>query len=455
MSALQVTLPPQHGRVPLSSWLALTTLVLLNLALLVDRELLVLLTDPIRTSLSASDFQIGLLQGVGVAVVGAVVGYPLGWLADRHDRRLVLGGCIATWAVALAISALAPSFAWLFVASSLATVGAAGLMPVVYSIIPELFTGAQRQLANAVVSIAGNLGRGIVVLACAAVIHGVDQWRALLPLPLHDLETWRVALLMALLPAPLMLWGVARLPRPVAPVPSKGAGSDAGAARPAVGMRGFLTHHRRAVLGLFGGMTLAVLAFTPLFVWLPVSVMRQFGDTPTQTGAALGTASILAAMAGVLIATMLLPRLQRRLGEAMPMAVIIVSCGVAILCTLALLATTTALQVYVTMGLQMAFMMAAIMVFPTLLQDLAPAALRGRMASLMAVVTTVGSASGPPLVGAVSDRLSTGDQGDALLHAVVALGVVGFSTAGALFWWARRGFLLAVADARRIDAAAS
>jgi uncharacterized iron-regulated membrane protein len=56
------------------------------------------------------------------------------------------------------------------------------------------------------------------------------------------------------------------------------------------------------------------------------------------------------------------------------------------------------------------------------------------------------------LVGAVSDRLSSGDQGDALLQAVVALGVIGFSTAGGLFWWARRAFVSAVADARRIDA---
>jgi MFS family permease len=194
---------------------------------------------------------------------------------------------------------------------------------------------------------------------------------------------------------------------------------------------------------------------TPLFVWLPVSVMRQFGDTPSQTGAALGTASILAALAGVLIATTLLPRLQRRLGDAMPMTVVISSCGVAVLTTLALLAATSALQVYVTVGLQMAFMMAAIMVFPTMLQDVAPAALRGRMASLLGVVTTVGSASGPPLVGAVSDQLASTGRTDALLLAVVALGALGFGTAGALFWSARRPFALAVAHARRLDAGAA
>jgi MFS family permease len=364
----------------------------------------------------------------------------------------VLGGCIVTWALALLGGALAPGFGWLFVASSLATIGLAGLMPVMFSIIPALFTGPQRQLANSVVSIAANLGRGIVVLVCAAVIQGVDPWRPLLPPALQALETWRLALLVALLPAPLMLWLVARLPETSAP---RGTAALPGKGTPAPGMGRFIADHHRAFLGLFGGMTVSVLSLTPLFVWLPVSVMRQFGDTPSQTGAALGTASILAALAGVLIATTLLPRLQRRLGDAMPMTVVISSCGVAVLTTLALLAATSALQVYVTVGLQMAFMMAAIMVFPTMLQDVAPAALRGRMASLLGVVTTVGSASGPPLVGAVSDQFASTGRTDALLLAVVALGALGFGTAGALFWSARRPFALAVAHARRLDAGAA
>jgi MFS family permease len=452
MDAMQMTLPQASRAVPLASWLALATLVALELALLVDRELLVLLTDPIRRSLSASDFQIGLLQGVGVAVVGAVVGYPLGWLADRHDRRLVLGACIAVWALALLASAGAPSFGWLFVASSLGTIGFAGLMPIVFSIIPALFTGPQRQLANSVVSIAGNMGRGLVVLSCAAVIHGVDVWRPQLTPGLQALETWRLALLVAVLPAPLMLWLVSRLP--LAGAHSGSARLEARVVRAPPGMGEFIAAHRRAFVGLFGGMTVSVLSFSPLFVWLPVSVMRRFGQTPAQTGAALGSASILAALAGVLIATLLLPRLQRRLGDSMPIVVVIVSSGVAVATTLALLGATSALQVYITVGLQMACMMAAIMVFPTLLQDIAPAAMRGRMASLLGVVTTLGSAGGPPMVGAISDRLTSGGQADALLLAVVALGVVGFSIAGGLFWIARHPIAATVAHARRIDAGA-
>ena len=460
MNPAQAELPPfvaqgDPSAVPMSAWLALATLVMLELALLTDRELLVLLTDPIKHALSASDLQIGLLQGVGVGVVGAVAGYPLGWLADRHDRRLILAGCVLVWAVTLLASALAPSFAWLFVTSSLSTLGFAGLMPVSYSIIPALFSGAQRQLANSVVSIAGNLGRGIVVVACGGLIHAVGVLQPQLPAALQSLDVWRVALLLALLPLPLMLLGIARLPlaaRRAAPVASQTPGGSSEAPAAPVSMAQFLGQHRRAFIGLFGGMTVAVLAFSPLFVWLPVSVMRSFGDTPAQTGAAMGAASIVAALAGVGIAVFVLPRMQRRFGEAMPINVVIGSTSVAVVTTLALLAAQSAQQVYITMGVQLSFMMAAIMVFPTMLQDIAPTTLRGRMAALLGMVTTVGTALGPPLVGVISDQLALSGHADALLLAVVALGAVGFSLAGGLFWSARHPFAIAVADARRIDA---
>ena len=51
MNPAQAELPPfvaqgDPSAVPMSAWLALATLVMLELALLTDRELLVLLTDP-------------------------------------------------------------------------------------------------------------------------------------------------------------------------------------------------------------------------------------------------------------------------------------------------------------------------------------------------------------------------------------------------------------------------
>jgi MFS family permease len=77
---------------------------------LVDRQILVLLAEPIRKHLALSDLQRGLLQGAGIAIFAALATYPLGWLADRFDTRLVLKGCIAAWSTAVAACGLAQTF---------------------------------------------------------------------------------------------------------------------------------------------------------------------------------------------------------------------------------------------------------------------------------------------------------------------------------------------------------
>jgi MFS family permease len=86
-----------------------------------------------------------------------------------------------------------------------------------------------------------------------------------------------------------------------------------------------------------------------------------------------------------------------------------------------------------------------------MLQDLAPSALRGRFTALFGVVSVIGIAIGPPLVGAISDRL--GGRADALLLASVGVAVTGLAIAGGCFVLARKPFLATIAHARAIDAA--
>ena len=75
---------------PLSAWWTIIVLMLLSLYTIADRPLFNLLVEPIRKELLLSDFQIGMVQGLSVALFTAFVGYPIAWLADRYDRRLVL-----------------------------------------------------------------------------------------------------------------------------------------------------------------------------------------------------------------------------------------------------------------------------------------------------------------------------------------------------------------------------
>jgi MFS family permease len=167
----------------LSAWWALMVLMLLSLYTIADRPLINLLVEPLRKELAFSDFQIGMVQGVSVALFTAFVGYPIAWLADRYDRRIVLAVSIGVWSVSLALVGLSRSFEEMFIASAFGGAGEAGLVPIALALIPELFRGQQRHLANSFMLLTGRMGAGLVVAMCGWLIVAVDSWRGLLARP--------------------------------------------------------------------------------------------------------------------------------------------------------------------------------------------------------------------------------------------------------------------------------
>ena len=105
----------------------------------VDRTILGLLIEPIKAELSLNDTQIGLVQGMAFGVFYAVMGLPLGWLADRTSRRGLIAVGAALWCAATAACGLASTFFQLFLARIAVGVGEAALSPAAMSIISDSF----------------------------------------------------------------------------------------------------------------------------------------------------------------------------------------------------------------------------------------------------------------------------------------------------------------------------
>jgi MFS family permease len=93
----------------------------------------------------------------------------------------------------------------MFIASAFVGVGEAGLVPIALAVIPELFRGQQRHLANSFMLLTGRLGSGLVVAMCGWLIFAVDSWRGFLPDVLQSLSNWRLTLLAAAVPGLLLL----------------------------------------------------------------------------------------------------------------------------------------------------------------------------------------------------------------------------------------------------------
>lgn len=68
--------------------------------------------------------QIALVQGLAFAIFYSVMGLPLGWVADRRSRRVLIAAGVLVWCLATAASGLAGGFVALFVARLLVGAGA-------------------------------------------------------------------------------------------------------------------------------------------------------------------------------------------------------------------------------------------------------------------------------------------------------------------------------------------
>ena len=74
---------------PIVAW---TTVVILSLTYMfsyMDRQILVLLVEPIKADLHITDTQVSLLTGFAFAVIYTISGIPMGRLSDMWIRKYV------------------------------------------------------------------------------------------------------------------------------------------------------------------------------------------------------------------------------------------------------------------------------------------------------------------------------------------------------------------------------
>lgn len=407
------------------SWGGLIVLILLGLYTYMDRHVIALQAEPIRQQLGLGDFQFGLLQGASVALVTAIVGYPIAWLADHSDRRLMLAGCLVVWCLAVAACGAADSFGGLAAASALVGVAEAGLIPIAYAAIPEWFRATQRHAANSTYMLLGRLSAGVIIALCGWLIHSIDAWRPLLPEVLQTAPTWRLALWATALPGIVLLALIGTLP----PMPARADFAvrrrERGARMPAeVFARGGV------FMPIFLGGGLLSLGANAMGAFIPVVAARAWGLGPLQAGQAFGAAA-LAGAAGALVTTLALTRVTRAAERPeTSLRIAAWSMAGAAAAALAMPLTDRVAAYFVLYGVALVFTMSSVMLLPTALQPLSPGPQRVRIMSLFVAATIVMGAIGPAAVGALSDAL--GASASMLLGSMCAVAVMAHTAAAAV-----------------------
>src|SRR5215831_16233131 len=91
---------------------ALAVLVAVNILNFYDRHVIGALSEPIRKEFDLSDAQVGLISSAFIWLY-AIVGLPLGRVADRGSRKRLLAGGMLVWSALTALAAAATNYVML------------------------------------------------------------------------------------------------------------------------------------------------------------------------------------------------------------------------------------------------------------------------------------------------------------------------------------------------------
>lgn len=412
-------------RLSLVAWMGMAILILVNFTAMVDHQLVALLTVPMQKTFGVSDTQIGLLQGVGYALVSGIAALPAGAIADRFDRRVVLAVSIVIWSVALALCGVAPHFDQLFIATVIVGVGQAALVPVIFGLIPDMFDERQRVIANAVFGGATMVSIGASLAAGGALLHAIEMVQRDLPAWFSTSPSWRLMFIAMALPAPVLAILVVciRTRKSHSPVEK----ASVSATQP-ISARAYFSAHGFTLLKFLGAVGLSDLAFLTELTWAPTIAVRLFGESPALAGGAFGTGTLVGSLAGCVVGVLAMRYLAARHGSMLG-AVRVWEYGTLWAVGLAVMAlfSHSATFFYAAVGFQVIGIVAGTMLLPTIIQDVSPPHLRSRVAALVILTSVAVRSCGPILVGVLSDHF--GGMGSDLLYSTFAVALAGLAGA--------------------------
>ena len=148
----------------------------------IDRQVLVILQEPIKADLGLSDTQLGLLTGLAFAALYVTLGLPIARYADKNNRKNVVSASLIVWSAMTALSGMAQNFTHLLLARIGVGVGEAGGSPPAHSIISDYYEPKKRATALSIYSTGVYIGIGLGFIIGGVIAKNYGWRTALLSL---------------------------------------------------------------------------------------------------------------------------------------------------------------------------------------------------------------------------------------------------------------------------------
>ena len=401
------------------AWYVLAALTAVQIVSYIDRQILVILAEPIKRDLGFTDTQLGFLTGFAFAVVYSTFGVVIARLADQHNRINIVSLTLAFWSIMTALCGFASTFVHMLLARMGVALGEAGTVPPAHSLISDYFSENRRAFALSFYTMGVTVG--------AALGYLIGGW-------INDAFGWRTAFWVVGAPGlvlALVVRATVRDPRPPGPVRRGGVvlgaiPRDLWAAFKSLWR---LPAYRFAVMGfaLYG------FAGWGLSAWSGVYLIRVHGLSSSDAGFYLFAASMIAGTIGTLTSGLVTDRLvskDRRFYFWIP--------GVAMLAIMPVsLALFTTGDAGMAVGLMFPWEFCSIFVAPPVFAAvvaLAPKPMRATAVSInLLLVNFVGMGLGPQIVGVLSDAFAAYAGDDSLRYALCIVSVAQLAAAVVFF----------------------
>jgi len=358
----------------------------------IDRQVMYILVEPVRTDLQLSDWQMGWIVGGGFALFYTFMGLPIGRIADRTNRRNLITLALTLWSAFTMASGLARGF-WQLMATRIGVgVGEAGCTPPAHSMISDLLPPERRASGLAFYQLGVPIGTLFGLSAGGFLADALD---------------WRMAFFVVGAPG-LLLAAVAWrfLPEPARGGTETQADTSAQSFGDVMRFLGKVPSLRHSLIGN-ALQTLPLAAFASFNA---AYLQRVFGLSLSEIGLALGLIAGLVGGSSVYLSGRISDRLSvrdRRWVFWLPMWGALASIPFSVLCYLA---DGAALAIG-GIALATAFNHLYSALGHAQIQSLAKPGMRATLSALMLFAANlVGFGLGPVLVGGLSEALGGGDQ---------------------------------------------
>lgn len=390
-----------------TAWYAVAIFVVTILLAYVDKQIISVLVEPIKHSLAISDTRIGLLQGVAFSLLAAFAAVPLGIAVDRTNRVRMLIGCVLLWSTMTILCGFAGSFWTLFACRVGVGLGEAAIMPLLYSLLADLFPRERRGTAMLIFYLAVVVCASLSVTLAGAALGWLGTHA--IPSPLGTFEPWRLAFVLVGLPGPVIALVIALTLGEPSRQEQLAPGGVASFRKSAQ----YVAEHRGAFGRLVFGSAVALAAGNAVNAWYPTLLVRGFDLAPSRAGIDFGLAAAASALLAVPAAIMLERRAARIGAESLPRLLLLGVSLAAVMTVLVPVAASTPVALGLAGG-QLFGLYWIVALTPVLIQQIAPNELRGQVMAIGTLLSTILQGLSPLFVGLYSDLVFTGPNALAL-----------------------------------------